>query len=505
MAWVKDRPPAVETYPEPMTNLILNQRVGARRPAEDDSRPGTDLDEGQRGSKTGTRRHLGVRVLLTLVVLLPMLATVILIGSSAISAWRFRQNAEIVARDATELQVVASARAQMNSLEVPLSAVSYAAQLGISEPVLDTLLHPAIPFSTQLAQGTATIAGFPTFSSTPTLRADVSELKAMIPEVASKSVTFDHVHAFLDKMAADIDNVWYGDYNHLQSDVAAWQPPGTFEVHASALRQTYQAFLAGGQEIAGGIFVLEGIGPADSKQVLIQAAGEYQTATSEFKGELSPKAEQAWRHLQTSPADVHFAATIQEGLTVALTKAPPPFVGNVTFAGTSMTPGIHYLGDINRLVTAASQDLHDTALSQASAATGRLAGEILFLALLALVCLGGVVVGGRVLTRPLEKLAGAAMQVHNGDFDLERLPDSGPREVVTTTAAFNDMASTLKAVEAKAVALAAEDLSDPELLTPLPGRTGHALQASVDTLAIRIREREVQRQNCRTRRPRTTR
>src|SRR5665213_3575154 len=56
------------------------------------------------------------------------------------------------------------------------------------------------------------------------------------------------------------------------------------------------------------------------------------------------------------------------------------------------------------------------------------------------------------------------------------------------------MASTLKAVEAKAVALAAEDLSSPELLVPLPGRTGHALQASVDTLATRIRERELQRQ-----------
>ena len=109
-------------------------------------------------------------------------------------------------------------------------------------------------------------------------------------------------------------------------------------------------------------------------------------------------------------------------------------------------------------------------------------------------CLGGVVVGGRTLTRPLKKLAAAALQVHSGDFDLERLPDSGPREVVTTTEAFNDMASTLKAVEAKAVALAAEDLSDPELLIPLPGRTGHALQASVDTLAIRIRERELQRQ-----------
>ena len=177
----------------------------------------------------------------------------------------------------------------MNSLEVPLSAVSYAAQIGISEPVLDTLLHPAIPFSQQLPQGTATIADFPTFSSTPTLRADVSKLQALIPKVAAKAVSFTDVHDFLTKMATDIDNIWYGDYNRLQTDIATWQPPGSFEVHASALRQTYQAFLAGGQEIEGAIFVLEGIGPADSKQELIQAAGEYQTATGRVRRPAEPQ------------------------------------------------------------------------------------------------------------------------------------------------------------------------------------------------------------------------
>jgi len=491
---VKDTASPVENFGEPMATRLLNPHGGESQSAENDSRSGTELGQAGRVPRATARRHLGVRLLLTLVVLLPLLGTTILIVSSATSAWRFRQNAQVVARDATELQVVANARAQMNSLEVPLSAVSYAAQIGISEPVLDTLLHPAVPFSKQLAQSTATIADFPTFSSTPTMRADVAELKAMIPEVAAKAVSFNDVHVFLNKMASDVNNIWYRDYNRLQADTASWQPPGSFEVHASALRQTYQAFLAGGQEIEGAIFVLEGTGPADSKQVLIQAAGEYQTATGELAGQLSPEAHEAWQHLQTSPSDQRFAATIQQGLTVALTGAKPPFIDNATFAGTSMTPGLTYLADLNKLVTAASQDLHDTALAQASAASGRLVGEILVLALLALVCLGGVVVGGRVLTRPLKKLAGAALQVHSGDFDLERLPDSGPREVVTTTEAFNDMASTLKAVEAKAVALAAEDLSDPELLTPLPGRTGHALQASVDTLAIRIRERELQRQ-----------
>jgi diguanylate cyclase (GGDEF)-like protein len=474
-----------------MEPTIPNQPGDDAQSAGDDPRSATELGPEQREPRA--RRYLGVRFLLTLVVLLPMLATAVLIVSSATSAWRFRQNARVVARDATSLQTVANARAQMNTLEVPLSAVSYAAQIGVSEPVLNQLLNPPVPFSTQLAQGTASIANFPTFSSTPTLRADVTELQAMIPKVAAKAVSFNDVHAFLTKMATDIDNIWFRDYNRLQADIASWQPPGSFEVHATALRQTYQAFLAGGHEIDGSIFVLEGIGPADSKQEVIQAAGEYQTATGEFAGQLSPEAEQAWRFLQTNPSDQRFAATIQQALTVALTGAKPPFAGNVAFAGSSMTPGIHYLSDLNKLVTSASQDLHDTALSQAAAASNRFTGEILFLALLALVGFGGVIVAGRVLIRPLKKLAGAALQVHNGVFDLERLPDAGPREVVTTTQAFNDMASTLKAVEAKAVALAAEDLSDPELLTPLPGRTGQALQASVDTLSVRIRERELQR------------
>ncbi len=477
-----------------MVTAYLTQRGGETLSAEEKSRSGTGLEKGKRARTARAHRRLGVRALLASMILLPMLATGILIVSSASSAWSSRLHAQVAARDASHLAVVASARAQLSTVEVPLTAVSYAAQVGISEPVLDQLLQPKIPFQDQLAQGTAAIAGFSTFSSTPTMRADVSELRAMIPEVAAKTITFGDVNTFFTKMGADIDGIWYRGYDKLQADIGSWQPPGSFELHASALRQTYQAFLAGDAEIGGAIYVLEGTGPTNAKQQLIQAAGEFETATGEFAGQLSPQAEQAWRHLQTDPADTHFAATIQQAVTVALTGAPPPFVANLTFASTSMTPGLNYLTDLNKLVTSASQDLHDTAGVEASAAADRFIGEVIFLALLALICLGGVLAAGRVLTRPLKKLAAAANQVHNGDFDLAQLPDAGPREVVTTTVAFNDMASTLKAVEAKAVALATEDLSDPELLIPLPGRTGLALQASVDTLAARIREREVQRQ-----------
>ncbi|HLM97414.1 MAG TPA: hypothetical protein VK283_13940, partial [Acidimicrobiales bacterium] len=80
-----------------MATTLLNQSDGGTRPTGSDSRPGAELDGEQRAPESKSRRHLGVRLLLTLVVLLPMLATGILIVSSAASALRFRQNAEVVA------------------------------------------------------------------------------------------------------------------------------------------------------------------------------------------------------------------------------------------------------------------------------------------------------------------------------------------------------------------------------------------------------------------------
>ena len=474
--------------------VSASTQAGARSPAATD-RPSSPVALGQSDHVPSTRRwRPGVRVILSVIVLLPLLATAVLAVGSARSAWASRGHAQVVADDARQLQMVAAARAQMNRVELALTAVSYARQIGITESELDTLLHPAVPFQQQIAEQIGALAQYPTFSSTRTLRADVAALPDVVLSIAQGSATFSQVHGFVVSMARTIDDVWYQDFDRLQADVAAWSPPGSFEVHAAALRQTYQAFLSGGQEIESAVFVLEGIGPSSAKQELIQAAGVFQSATGEFTGQLSPQAEQAWRHLQTDPADVHFAATIHQALAVALNGTTSPFARDLAFAGAASAPGLQYLADLNKLVTAASQDLHDTALAQAAAATHHLVGESLFLIVLTLICVTGIGLTGGVLTRPFKRLASQALQVHDGDFDLEPLPPTGPREVATTTEAFNDMALTLKAVETKAVALAAEDLSHPELVAPLPGRTGRALQASIDALSTRIRERELQRQ-----------
>ena len=185
----------------------------------------------ERGAAKKPRWRFGVRFVLILVVLVPMLSTGYLVGSRLASAWAFRQQARLVANDAAELQAVASARAQLNTLSAPIAAISYAAGLGISTTVLDSFLLPAVPFAEQLAQATASIDEFPDFSS-PTLRQDVVELKALSLEVVDNSVVYADVGTFMARMSLDIDNLWYQTYDQLQADVSEWGSPGSFGVHA---------------------------------------------------------------------------------------------------------------------------------------------------------------------------------------------------------------------------------------------------------------------------------
>ena len=457
------------------------------------SSSGSEPEPVDRGRSATVRWRPGVRLVLILVILLPMLSTGILAGSRLASGWTFRQRAQLVAHDAAQLRVIASARAMLNSMTLPLFVVSYAAEFGLSATDLDAILEPAVPFEEQLARESALMAGFPDFSS-PKLRADVRELHAVSLQVAANTITYAEVSAFMDVMRLDIDTLWYQTYDKLLADISAWQVPGSFGLHASTVIQTYQAFLSGGSLAQWAALVLQGVGDSNSGAELIRADDVYRVATSQFAGNLSPRAQAVWDAMQADPANQQFEAAIQLAVTIAVTGGPAPFAGDATGAAVAMAPGIEYVTDLNELVVAVSQDLEDAALAQSADATRQFVNVLILLVVLAMVGLAGVIVAGRMLTRPLRKLASTARRVHDGDFDLDRLPATGPREIAATTRAFNEMASTLKAVEATTVALAAEDLSHPELFIRLPGRTGHALQATIDSLSARIREREQQRQ-----------
>lgn len=454
----------------------------------------TEPDAARRGRATNARWHPGVPLIMVLVVLLPLLATGVLTGSRLKSGWAYRDRARRVAVDTDELQVLATARANVTALSVPLETVSYAAGVGVDEILLNTLMKPVVPFRQQLSQAQTRLGAVPLRSTTPEMRADLVDVAAIVSRLEAGTIEYIDVQAFTRKLALDFDNAWYAAYAKMQADISAWNPPGSFETHASALRQTYEAYLTVERLVNAAGLTLETAPTPESTKKLIESAREYDVAISQFTGLLGPGGQAVWESVLAKPSHQQFRATVQQALGVALDGDASPFANNAAYAGTAMAAGLDLMADFEQVVTSASRDLHVTALAEADKATRHFVSELIVVVVLALVSVAGVIVAARLLTRPLRRLAASAQQVHDGDFDLEPLPAKGPREVVTTMRAFNDMASTLKGVESRAVALAGEDFSHPQLLVPLPGRTGQALQATIDSLGAIIREREQQRQ-----------
>jgi len=119
-------------------------------PARNDSH---QADAAPNAVQRGPRRSWrpGIRLVLALLVVVPLASTALLISLQAASSWGQRTGAGSAADDAENLARVASARAQFNELEVPMTAVAYAAQVGVNERELDTLLKPTVPYRVQLS------------------------------------------------------------------------------------------------------------------------------------------------------------------------------------------------------------------------------------------------------------------------------------------------------------------------------------------------------------------
>ncbi len=99
------------------------------------------------------------------------------------------------------------------------------------------------------------------------------------------------------------------------------------------------------------------------------------------------------------------------------------------------------------------------------------------------------VVVGRSITRPLQRLGAQATRISEGelaDVDVE-----GPLEVRTVALALSGSVASLRNIEAYAAAVAAGDLTNSAIRTPLPGRLGEVVHSSAARIIGAINEREI--------------
>jgi diguanylate cyclase (GGDEF)-like protein len=226
-----------------------------------------------------------------------------------------------------------------------------------------------------------------------------------------------------------------------------------------------------------------------STEALIKTTGAYAQAQAGLSKRLGPKAAKAWRALQHDPAVGRFTGVISQTADLAIAGRPSPLASDVAAHAVAFVDGRLWLEDVEKVIQAASADVTDLARSEELDATGNFQLAVAIFLLSVLLAAGGALLLTRSVVRPLRRLAAAARKAAEGDFTLPPSRPNGPREVAETTMAVDDITAELAAVESFTVTLA-DDPTSPSLDIPLPGRTGLALQKTLDRLRESVREAE---------------
>ncbi len=435
-------------------------------------------------------RRLRVRSLLLLVVLVPTLGMTAMAASTAHRAFDDRRVAQQVQRRADTLADIIDARLAVGGEEAQSSVLSIAADLGISVETLSDLY--GIDYRAEMRKARTVVDDNLIFTTLPALAGQRRDLRALRIAIDAGTATYEDVRAGFADMTSKLDRVWRARLAELQTTLASEEVAGVLHARANDLRPTFDALTWGGQRASASIELLRKPPDPDAVARLLDATSRYRSATESFTGRLGPRATAAWSHFQANPAARRFDLTLTEISETYLTGRTSPLAADPGAFGDAFVDGTPWAAGLTRIVRAAAADLREEAGRQERGATEALRDQLAAAALLTMLSVAGALLLARILARPVRRLQVAAHAIHEGNFDLDPLETVGPREISDTAVAFNEMATTLAAVEAHAVALV-DDPDAPFLGDQLPGKTGLALQVALNRLRASIRSAEQHR------------
>ncbi len=448
---------------------------------------GNTAQAGRRG-----RRLPRVALLLALVLLIPVTGLAALTGSSAISTWRDRQAAIKVRADIAAPSALMVARALVVNEGVASVAVANARESGLSVDRLKQL--SGVDFGATLHSSRPRLDANAALHSYPSLKADLQGLARLREQFDAGTADYRDVLSFYTGFTAHIDAIWQGQLADLRRTVTrSSHGTGLLAERISVLPTAYAVLTTTVRRAADTNSLLRPTGDAGPILVaLLEADGEYAANAKAVSGRLGPKADAAWKVMERDPAVTTFQRVITQTEDLALAGKPSPLAGDAVAHARAFADGERWLADLDAVVQGASADVRAVAKSEADAAAGSFQLEMAIFLLSVLFAAAAAVLLTRSVVRPLRRLSNTARQVAGGDFTLPAVVGSGPREVVETVQAVDDMTAVLAAVESFTVTLAQDPTSD-SLDVPLPGRTGLALQTTLDRLRESVREAERQR------------
>jgi diguanylate cyclase (GGDEF)-like protein len=213
----------------------------------------------------------------------------------------------------------------------------------------------------------------------------------------------------------------------------------------------------------------------------LQVWAAYHSAATAATGGLRGPLGARWAAIEHDPGNTSFDAAVDPTTRPAAAPGLSTLV-SLASASASRTTALDGLLQqaISRAVGAVAAQ-RDGAWRQVWSGTGVTGGLIAG-------CLLLVLIVGRLITRPVRRLADQADRIRQGEL-VEVVP-GGPTEVRRAGEALQEAAAGLRRVEEQASELAAGRLDSPLLREALPGPLGAAVHGSVTRIIEAIHERE---------------
>jgi len=436
-------------------------------------------------------RRPGLLLYLLLALAIPGTGMVTLAGMQALDAADRRDAAAALDDEALELVGIIEARAALTEEEAHSSVVAVAADLGASVAQLEALY--GVDYVDLLGRARAAVDRDALLSRDAALEQPMDRLRELRQQVDSGEAGFDDVRSANVVLDAALSEMWDSALASAKASIESSQFRGSVHARLDAVQASFRMLGDGAQRALLGIsVVLPGSRP-DDVEGFLAATYRFDSVVADLPASMGPQAAEAWERHASAAATVSFEETLEGVRTSALRGQPSPLASDPDAFGQAFVDGAMWGTGLADTVRAAGRDLREAALDEADRAGDALRSHLLTAMLLTALSVAVAWVMARRIVAPVERLQRAAQSIHAGQFDLEPMPAEGPRELVETSTAFNDMASTLSAVEAHAVALA-DDPDAPVLSDRLPGRTGRALQVALNRVRASIQVAERRRQ-----------
>ncbi len=431
-----------------------------------------------------------------LVTLVPLALAVALAGTTVGHQLSSLRQAVAVRRSSLDLDAVLRARTGVYAEYVASQSEVTAHAYGVTPAALDALL--GVNVHHQLVSARRAVDRQALFQPGGAFHPGFTQLERLRTSIDRSTATPAQVTAVFDGLDTTIEDRWRNTFARETAASNGTDSSATRE-RLSALGSSFTTFTSGVSEESfrgGGSLesVLTATATADQVQNLIDSRQQYEDATRSFPRSLGPRATAAWSALERGAQTRAFSGDVQTAIAAGLNHQAPPGFNDSTRIGPIARSEVAWANSLATLVLASSADLRAASAQQSRAATEDLVVTLVLTLLAVALVVAATIVLTRRVRRPLDEIVEAAESVQRGELDFPRLDETGPKELALAAAAINEMASTLRAVQAQADALAEGDLDNPVLGRQLPGRTGAALQTTLNQLHRSVQTNESERE-----------